>query len=102
MALPITEALLGQLGFVREQPPHVWGYKLGDDPAYFRVAGGGGSWALHLRGRHVASGISDLMYLIRLVEVAAHAQGVRQAQDAIHQALGLTRLIEEVAGDGRE
>lgn len=101
--MKITEEVLKELGFVQQNPPHIWDYPLGGKFFYgeqmFRFvkqAGDGKeNWSLHY-GKDFMYNCNDVMSMVMFIATTAQNRGVRETQDKLHDALGLHRLVEAV------
>lgn len=40
--------------------------------------------------------VTSVMGIVNIVAIIAHAQGVKETQDKLHDALGLSRLVDAV------
>lgn len=103
--MKITEDVLKELGFVQQNPPHIWDYSL---------HGGGGVYHYQkdlcrvVKGSHAGKDtftfqygkaypviVGSVMDLIRVIATNAHYKGVTETQDKLSDALGLDRLLDK-------
>jgi len=103
MALPITEELVKELGFVQQNPPYIWDYPLNGQFHYGEKTcrlvkskyGEVDQWTFQY-GKANPVMVMDVMAMIRVVALVAYNQGVEDTQNKIYDGLGLHRLVEDV------
>lgn len=92
--MKITEEILSELGFVQQNPPHIWDYPMNGVPSFFRFCKIGEQWMFILHKNHPIA-VSDVMSAIRVVAVISRNDGVQETQNKLYEALGLDRLLEK-------
>lgn len=107
--MQITEAVLKELGFEQQNPPHIWvytephlrGQKHSSLHWSYRLVFNKTEWNLTIREYKEVSGyfgsrVQTVMEIMRQIDVLAHAAGVAKTQAALHQALGLDKLKQDI------
>lgn len=109
--MEITEAVLKELGFEQQNPPHIWDYtephlrgqKFPSAHWSYRMVFVQAAWTLTVReykdsSVNGSSGIrvKTVMEIIHRIAILSRAIGVAETQTALHAALGLDKLKQDI------
>lgn len=103
--MKITEDVLKELGFERQNPCHIWDYTephLRGSPRpslhwRYRLCFSMGEWTLHIReAKDSGVQVRTVMDIAVSVGTLCRAVGVAETQTALHAALGLDKLKQDI------
>ena len=99
MSLAINEELLASLGFTKHSN-WVWDYSYSNNYKFLRFTRrdytAESRWYIEYDGGHAVP-CDNVTSLVLTVASLAHQRGQRETQDQLHDALGLNRLVRQVA-----